>query len=133
MNIFEKASRSALRILSARGYVTVEDLWNMPLTSKTGFDLDTLAKTVNSELKRMSEESFVKTKQSEQVTLFQLKLDIIKHIIDTKQEEQELRVQKAERAAKRAKLIDQLGKKQDAAMEAMSEEEIKAELAKLDE
>lgn len=133
VNIFELATRQQLRFLTARGVVTTEQLWEMPLTSKTGFDLDSLAKQVNAELKSVSEESFVKTVTSPAKAEWELKLEIIKHVIAVKIEENAARLNKAKKAEERQKLIALLGKKQDAALENLSEEEIKKQLAALDE
>ena len=36
MNIFEQATRQAFRFESPKGFLTVEDLWNLPLTNNTG-------------------------------------------------------------------------------------------------
>ena len=46
-NIFELATRKALRFGTERGPVTVEQLWQMPLQSKNLFDLDNVAKACN--------------------------------------------------------------------------------------
>ena len=34
MNIFEQAARQAFRFESPKGFLTVEDLWNLPLTQR---------------------------------------------------------------------------------------------------
>lgn len=132
MSIFEQASRLALRFDSARGALAVEQLWQLPLQSKSGFDLDSIAKAVNKELKATEEESFVTTAVSPTNARLTLQLEILKHIIAVKKQEAADALAKADKAAKRAKLIDLLGRKQDAALEGMSEEEIKKELAALD-
>lgn len=132
MSIFEQASRMALRFESARGALTVESLWQLPLQSKSGFDLDTIAKGINAQLKATEEESFVTTNASPQTALRSLQLDILKHIIAVRKQENADALAKVNKAAKRAKLIEQLGKRQDAALEGMSEEEIKKQLAELD-
>jgi hypothetical protein len=51
MNIFEQATRRAIRFESAKGDLSVEQLWDLPLQSRNQFDLDTVAKTVNRQLK----------------------------------------------------------------------------------
>ena len=59
--MFEQASRLKLRFTTARGSLSVEDLWDLPLTSTTGKpNLDDIAKSLNRELRATSEEtSFV--------------------------------------------------------------------------
>ena len=57
---FEKASRIRLRFDTPQGSLTVEDLWQLPLTSRTGrANLDDIAKSLNRQLKETAEESFV--------------------------------------------------------------------------
>lgn len=133
INIFELASRQKSRFTTTKGMIAAEQLWDMPLQSHSGFDLDTTAKSINAELKDVSEESFVRTVTNPRKVDLELRLEIVKHVIAVKLEENAARVAKAEKQAKRAKLIEQLGKKQDAALEQLSEDEIKAKLAALDD
>lgn len=130
-NLFERASRQAFRFASNRGELTTEQLWALPLTSKSGFDLDSVAKLVNAALKADTEESFVKQSSwmSEQCSA---KLDVVKHIIAFKIAERDAASVAVERAAKRAKLLEILERKQDSALEAMTAEEIAAQLADLE-
>jgi hypothetical protein len=46
-NLFERATRLKLRFSTNKNEITVEDLWELPLQSKTGFDLDNVAKRAN--------------------------------------------------------------------------------------
>ena len=85
------------------------------------------------ELEGLKTRSLVNTTPNPRVAELELKFELIKHVIAAKQAENAARLAKAEKQAKRAKLIEQLGKKQDAAIEALSEEEIKKQLAALDE
>lgn len=59
MNIFEIAAIQKFRFPTIKGEVTTEALWDMPLVSKNGFDLDDVAKTVNAALKSVTEESLL--------------------------------------------------------------------------
>ena len=51
--MFEKATRLKLRFETVRGYVTTEDLWDIPLSAVNGFCLDTIAKNLNKKLKEL--------------------------------------------------------------------------------
>ena len=131
MNIFEQATRQALRFSSNRGDLSTEQLWDLPLTSRQGFDLDSVAKEVNQRLKSVTEESFVvKTTNPEKDSL-ELKLEVLKHIIAAKQAEADARRNAAERAAERQKLYDILAEKQDSALKDLSVEDIQKRLAEL--
>ena len=132
MNLFELATRQAFRFPSNKGPLTTEQLWDLPLQSRTNFDLDSVAKAVNAQLKAVTEESFVATTEKPGKALAERQLEIVKHIIATKIAENEHARTLAERRAKREKLLGLLEKKQDATLEGMSIEQIKAELAALD-
>lgn len=95
MSIFEKASKKKLRFKTTKGFLTTEDLWDLSLQS-----LDSIAKSVNKQLKVEEEESFISEKSKTNVDL-NLKLDILKHVIDVKMKQKD-------RAAKRAETKAQL-------------------------
>ena len=130
-NIFEKASRRQLRFESTKGELTVEQLWELPLTSATRVNLDALAQAVNRELKSLDEESFVQKTSNPRKTTLQLKLDILKHIIATRVAEQDAAEQAQTKKAEREKLQEILAAKQDAALENLTVEELEARLASL--
>lgn len=131
MNIFEQASKKKIRFSSNRGDLTVEQLWDMPLQSKSGFDLDTIAKEVNRGIKESSEESFVTTKASPVKSGLELQLEILKHVIAVKIEAAASAAKRAENEARRAKLIEALENKQNSELNNMSTEDILKELEKL--
>ena len=131
MNIFEQASKKKIRFSSNRGDLTAEQLWDMPLQSKSGFDLDTIAKEVNRGIKESSEESFVTTKASSATTTLELQLEILKHVIAVKIEAAASAAKRTENEARRAKLIEALENKQNSELNNMSTEDILKELEKL--
>jgi hypothetical protein len=132
-NLFIRASREAFRFQSVRGELTTEQLWELPLQHKSGFDLDSVAKTVNNDLKTMAEGSFVNTNKNPAIDRQEAKLEVVKYVISVKLLEAEQAKLKAEAAVKRQKLLDILGKKQDAELENLTPEQIQAQLAALKE
>jgi hypothetical protein len=64
MNIFEYAIRNKLRFASSRGELTVEQLFDVPLRSSDGFNLNESPRRANKTLKDMSEENFVETSRN---------------------------------------------------------------------
>lgn len=130
-NIFETATREKFRFASNKGMINVEALWDMPLTSRSGFDLDNVAKAVNAELKANTEESFVTTTTNPAKATLELKLEIVKHIIAAKQAENEAVKTAAAKRAEKQKLLEILEKKKDASLENLTEEQIAARLAAL--
>lgn len=133
INIFELASRAKTRFDTDRGVISTEQLWDLPLTSKGGLNLDTIGQGILAEIDALKTRSLVNTAPNPRLAELELKIELIKRVIAVKQQENAERLARAEKQAKRAKLIEQLGKKQDAAIEALSEEEIKKQLAALDE
>ena len=131
MSIFEQASRQKLRFPSLKGELTVEQLWDLPLQSKSGFDLDTIAKSVSRDLKAVTEASVVIETSPANTTLV-LKLDLMKHIIAVRLAENAAAVNRAARAAERQKLLGVLADKQDESLKALTPAEIQQRLAELD-
>lgn len=131
-NIFEHASRVKTRFPSNRGDLTTEQLWDLPLQSKSGFDLDSVAKAVNSQLKAVTEESFVSTGTNPAKSKLEHMLETVKHVIAVRLRENAEAATKAARAAERQKLVDALSDKQDAAIKDMTPDQIKARIEELD-
>lgn len=131
-NLFEIASRKAFRFTSARGALTVEQLWDLPLQSCSNFDLDSVARSVNTELKAVTEESFVTTAANPAKAELELKLELVKHVIAVKIAENKAISDRAAKADKRKKLIAALAQKEEQALGGMTKEEIEKELAALD-
>ena len=131
-NLFLQATREKFRFESSKGDLSVEQLWDLPLTSRTGFDLDTVAKAVNSDLKGANEESFVNTTNNPAVSRLQNKLEVVKAIIEIKLAEAEAAKKRAEKAAERQRLMGVLHSKKDQELQGLSVEEIEKRLAQLD-
>lgn len=137
MDKFELASRKKLRFPSPVGELTTEQLWDLPLLASSmnrarSGDLDTIARTVNANLKAVTEESFVSTNANPAKAIYELQLEILKHIIAVKQDEIARAKDRAEKAEKRRKLLDALAAKEEQEIGAKSKDELLKELAELD-
>lgn len=130
-NLFMQATRIALRFPSNKGPLTVEQLWELPLQAKNSFDLDTVAKTVNAELRALSDDSFVETRSNPAKTEKALALEIVKAIIAYKQDENATQRSQAANKEMRDRLMAIRAEKQDAALKGLSLEEIDAQIAAL--
>lgn len=130
-SLFEQASRQKLRFPSIRGEISSEDLWEIPLQSKNGYDIDAVAKTVNAKIKELSEDSFVSTKPSKALAKQKLMLEVIKHVIGVRLAEQEAREKRVANKAERQRLEALLESKQMAEEGAMTKDQILAKLAAL--
>lgn len=131
-NLFEEASRQKVRFTTPVGELTVEQLWDLPLQSKRGLDLDTVAKACNAGLKAVTEESFVATSTNPKKSEFQLKLDIAKHIIAVKIAENAEKESKAAKQTEKQKLLAALENRKEAELSGLSKEEIEERIKALD-
>lgn len=131
-NMFEQATRNKLRFESTKGPLTVEQVWDAPLTSRNGFSLDDIAKQAKRELDALSEESFVE-QVSPLKSVAVLKLEVVKHIISVKLAEKEAASKRAERAELRRQLTEALAEKQSDTIKNMSSEEIQKRLKELED
>ena len=128
--MFEKASRLKIRFDSARGQMSDEELWEIPLTSKDGFSVDEIAKSLNRELKSDEDESFV-SKKSKTNEVLQLKFDIVKHVIKVRLDEAEVASQVKEVKEKKQKIMAIIAKKEDETLESVSIEKLREMLESL--
>lgn len=130
-NNFKKAARLKLRFPSIKGQLSVEQLFDMPLTSKSGFDLDSVAKQVNAGLRLASEDSFVNTKPNLEKDLNQLCLDIVKEVIADRIAENEANAKAVANRHEREKLLTVLEGKKDAALANLTEAELEERIRAL--
>jgi hypothetical protein len=132
--MYKFAAQNKLRFPSVRGDLVIEQLFDLPLKSNSGFDLDNIARTINSEIKEIGEESFVENNNSNpRKKILECGLEIVKDVIKTKQEENSLRLNKAKKIEERKKILDAMNAKKEQQLSQASLEELEAKLAALDE
>lgn len=125
-SLFLTATREKYRFSSPAGQLSVEDLWDLPLSSAKGPSLDAVAKTLHRELKDAEGEvSFVRP-AVKSTTELQAKFDIVKFVIETLVTERDAKTARAEKGAQRQKLLELLAKKKDESLEEKSPEELQA-------
>lgn len=132
VNLFLVASRKKFRFQSEKGHLTIEQLWDIPLTSKSGFSVNNIAIAVNNELKSMEEESFVETSTNPRRDELKQMLEILKTVIAIRQDEAKKRTENAERAARREKLREAIERKEREGLASASLEELQAQLKELE-
>ena len=126
--LFEMASQFKFRY-PYKGLISTEDLWDLKPD-----ELDVVYKTLNKELNTIEEDGLIQTKSADngvKVNDLKNKLEIVKYIFASKQQAAELARIVAENAMKRKRIMEILAKKQEAALENMSEDDLKAALAEL--
>lgn len=84
INIFESASRNKIRFTSIKGELTLEQVWDVPLRSTDGFNLDAVAQAAYIKVKNRQDASFVDQPKTKEDERNELALDIVKHIIAVK-------------------------------------------------
>lgn len=117
--MFMQANKMKLRFPTLAGNVSVEDLWDLPLTSERGSSLNNTAKDINRELKEAEEENFVAERTSGN-KLLQLKLDIVKAVIADKLADAEKARNALQLKEQKQKIMEIIASKQDAALEGKS-------------
>lgn len=109
-----------------RGMINVIDLWDLSLTN-----LDSVFKTLNAEAKKSEEESLLNTKSKEDEEISN-KIEIVKYIVSVKLDEKKKRENAKKNAEMRQRLLEIKAKRQDAALENMSDEDLDKALAELE-
>lgn len=126
MNLFEVATKEKMRF-PYKGMVSVEDLWDLPLKG-----LDQIFKTLNAELKETAgEESLLDV--SEVDDELKIKIEIVRHIVKAKQEENAKRAAASEIKARKQKLLSILSEKEEASLYEKSKEELMKMIEELGE
>jgi len=122
--MFEKAARSKIRFDSPKGMLSIEDLFDLPLSGKSGSaNLDDMIKDLYQKLKAGNEISFV-TKKTEVDSTTQLKFDLIKHVIDVRLAESEAADNMAANKLKKQQLMQILADMENKALLNKTPEEI---------
>lgn len=129
--MFEQAIRLKFRFPTPSGLATIEDLFDLPLTSTRGrANLNDVAKEIARQLKSETEEDFVNPSSGADKIL-QAKLEIVKHVIKTKQAENEAERTAADRKAQKARIMEIIAQKQEQEILGKPLDELTAMLAAL--
>lgn len=125
-NLFEMATRSKLRFPSTKGELSVEDLWD--LSDK---DLDVVYKNLKDQEVKSSEESLLDDANVD--PKLTAAIGIVKYIFTTKRNERLAEKERINKKLTQRKYINALSKKQDEAIEKMSEAELRAMIDSLED
>lgn len=125
-NLFEMATRNKFRFSSTKGELSVEDLWD--LSEK---DLDVVYKNLKEQEIKSSEESLLDDVNVD--PKLTAAIGIVKYIFTTKRNEKIAEKERIDKKLKQKKYIDALARKQDEAIENMSEAELQAMIDSLDD
>ena len=123
---FETATRRKLRFQTTRGNLTVEDLWDVPLTV-----LDESYKGLSREIREAEDDSLL-TKRDSGVETAVLKRELVKHVVEVRQAEALAKQAQTARRAQAARVRELIAQKQDEALTGKSTEELAALLNELE-
>lgn len=123
---FETATRLKLRIQTSRGNLTVEDLWDAPLTV-----LDEAHRDLSRQL-REAEDGSLLVGRATGVTELALKRDLVRHVVEVRQAEAAEKATKMQRRAQAARVRELIAQKQDATLASKSADELTALLKDLE-
>lgn len=135
--MFQQATRLKLRFNTSQGQLTVEDLWDIPLTSTRNASLDSIAIDLHIQAKGASDIVSFVTPPNAQIdaakSALSLKFEIVKHIIGVRVTERDLAKDLADRRARKTRLLSLIAQKEDQALGEKSLDELRAEVAALAE
>ena len=127
--MFEKASRLKLRYDTPQGTLSTEDLWDLPLTVRTGSgraNLDDLARSLDKQIKETGEVvSYVDETRTSDEKL-QLRFDIVLHIIKARKAENQTLLESQTRATQKQQLLALIVQKKNESLTGKSLEELQA-------
>ena len=134
-NIYKQAAQQKLRFKSKRGVLTVEDLFLLPL-SKGEINLRELTIAVNKNLAESNTDvpDFLTDEYQEQAEdqqRYQLQLDILKDVIETRKEEIQAAIDAHKRNQERSAIRELIAKKKQQNLENLSVEELEEKLQEI--
>ena len=133
MNMFEQATRLKLRFaVGTRVNLTVENLWDLPLTNVKGEDLDNIAIELQEKLSTNEKSFVVQQSKTKETQVNQLKFNIVKHIIDVRLEEQKVANLERQRAQEIATLKELQKQAKIRDLQNLSSEEIEERIKSLE-
>lgn len=135
MHLFEKATREGFLFESPNGFLSITQLWSLPLTHPRQANLNTIAKNINQQLKDLGDEDFVASAHadnSKRETLTAM-LDVVKRIIEVKQTEHANASKAAVSKAEISRLKEILDVKRHQELINLSTDELQARIESLSE
>lgn len=133
-NLHELAIRKKYRFPSVQGDLNAEQLYGLPLKSKRDSDADlkSIAIALHQEIQLVADTNFVDDDVPQIDVDLQNRFELVKHVIDVKKREIAAAKVAAQNNAARVKIAEIRNRKQDAALEDKSIEELDAILAEIE-
>lgn len=122
-NLFERASRAKIRFDTAKGHLSVEDLWDLPLSSTNRVNLDDIARGLHRQLKDDDVSFVTNVKPGGDDT--RLAFDVVKHVIDVRVAERNLAADAKDRAHRKQQILEIIARKEQGDLEGKSMDELR--------
>lgn len=120
--MYKKAAQLGLRIPTAKGNLSVEQLFTLNLS-----ELNVTAVALNEKIEKLPSKSFLETSKKEDEVL-KLQFDIALDVLNTKKALQEELLLRKTKKAKNEKILALMAEKEDSNLKNLSLEELKAML-----
>lgn len=132
MNIIEKSVQEGYTFNTTKGLITTQDLYGLPLTSTRAniITLNSVAISLNREIKEATEESFVDD-VSPANKLLESKLEVVKHVIKFKKDKTKAAQDASQKKAALQELLELKDRKLQEQKSEMSMEDIDKQIAAL--
>ncbi len=124
-SMFEKAARQKIRIPCEKGWLYVEDLFDLTLK-----ELDKIYKILNTQLKTAKEDSLLDVKDTNTSKL-ELQVDLVKYVFGVKKSEEAAAATRIANKQKKEFLMAVLEEQQKDEIKKMSSDDIKKMLEEL--
>lgn len=112
--MYKEAAKQKLRIATSRGSLSVEQLWDLPLT-----ELDALAVSLEESHKNSKGKSFLETRTTKDKGL-KLQFDIVLDVLQSKVEDAAAAREATDNKLHNQKIDELIAKKKDNALEELS-------------
>lgn len=125
----QRVIRNKIRFLTTQGQLSVEDLWDLPLTSRTGkANLNEIAKYLDNKITAGGEKTFVASESAAVDPDVKAAFDVVIEIIKTKEAEAEARRNAQVKAERRQKILAALENRENEDLAGKSAQELQAML-----
>jgi hypothetical protein len=130
MNPFEIATRNKARFITSKGSLSVEDLWDLPLTSTTGKPcLDSIARDLHRALNNNKEPVFVQNVDTPKIDpAVEAAFNVVLRIIEVKQAENALAAAARKKSEQKQEILAALAEAKSQSLKSKSPEELQAML-----
>ena len=135
MNVYKKALQANIVFASVKGAVSLASLFNLPLvsTGQQKVSLDGLYSDLAAQKAAFNTNSYLGSTENVELVELDLKLAILRDVMDTKLEARKALMARADVNAKRKALVAEQASRVAAAPSKLTDAELEAELAKLDQ